>query len=234
MNRPKLKPSPVPAGFTRADLLATLAALVLFACVTLPLLANSRPRSERVQCVNNLRQIAAGFQAWGDGHGDVEPWEVALAEGGTFQHALAANVWFHFAWMSNELASPKILLCPSDTGRPARDFSGDPAGGYLHPNFANRATSYFLSHPRGFRPEDMLAGDRNLSGGTSGSCSRFSAAYLVNRPGIPNLAWTSALHDQSGNVLALDGRVEQFNTTQLQRSQATFDDTRAIHYISPR
>lgn len=223
------------SAFTRVDLLAALVALALVALVTLPTLAGSRPRSNRVQCANNLRQIAAAFQMWGDAHLDREPWEIPLAEGGTYQHTLAANVWFQFAWISNELVTPKILLCPSDTGVAARDFSGDPAGGYLHPNFANRATSYFLSHPRGFRPEDMLAGDRNLTADGSTSCSRFLAVYVVNRVVIPTgLRWTSALHDSAGNILAFDGRVEQFTSTQLQRSQVSADDQQALHFITPR
>jgi competence protein ComGC len=129
-------------AFTRAELLVILAVLSLLALIVLPALANTRPRSARVICANNLRQIGVGMQLWGNDHDDQPPWEVRLEQGGTYQHPLAPNTWLHFAWLSNELASPKLLLCPADSGKAAYDFTGDPLGGYLHPNFANRATSY--------------------------------------------------------------------------------------------
>lgn len=123
---------PRPAsGFTRLELVALLAALALLAAAVLPALAGNRIRSDRVLCANNLRQISMALQQWGNDHSDQPPWEVLPADGGTYAHALSPNVWYHFAWISNELASPRILFCPTDTGKPARDFTGDPAGGYL-------------------------------------------------------------------------------------------------------
>ena len=229
------KPRPNGA-FTRLELAALLAALALVALLALPALAGTRIRSDRVLCANNLRQIAMALQQWGNDHGDRQPWEVRPPDGGTYQHALGANVWFHFAWMSNELATPKILFCPTDTGQPARDFTGDPTGGYLHPNFANRATSYFLSHSFNGQPNSMIAGDRNVTADTATSCSRFVSSFgTASRPYPYGLRWTSALHNNAGNMLALDGRVEQFTTSQLQRSVSNpADDNGSLHYITPR
>ncbi len=224
------------AAFTRLELLALLASLALVALVALPALAGGRTRSNRVLCANNLRQIAMAFQQWGNDHDDLQPWEFPPAQGGTYQHPLAGNVWYHFAWMSNELATPKILFCPTDAGQPARDFSGDPSGGYLHPNFANRATSYFLAHPRNFRPNEMLAGDRNVTADSALGCSRFISAFSTSSQPYPfGLKWTGALHNNAGNLLSLDGRVEQFTTAQLQSAVASLaGDNANLHYITPR
>jgi len=152
---------------------------------SLPALANNRPRSDRVICANNLRQIGMGFQLWGNDHNDTLPQEVPVLEGGTMQHALAPNVWLHMAWLSNEVATPKIFLCPSDTGQPASDFTGNPAGGYLHSNFRNAATSYFLGYTGASiinDPDATIAGDRNVSNAGVTGCSRFNTALRIPTP----------------------------------------------------
>src|SRR5213075_1294029 len=111
-----------------------------------PALANGHPRSDRLVCANNLRRIYVAMQQWGNDHNDRVPFAVPVSEGGTRLHPLAANVWLHFSWISNELGTATVLACPSDNGTVARDFSASPESGYLNPNFRGNATSYFLSH----------------------------------------------------------------------------------------
>jgi len=224
-------------AFTRLELLALLAGLALLAAVALPALAGSRQRSQRVMCANNLRQIVAATQLWGADHRDTVPWELPLADGGTRQHALGANSWLHFSWLSNELASPVVLLCPSDTGRPAQDFTGDPARGYIHPNFANRATSYVIAHSRNGHPTGLMAGDRNLGYDSTLNCSQFPIAFrLITSPLSPAFAWNTNLHNQAGNLARRDGRVEQFSNVELRADLLAVrpDDNGSTHYITPR
>src|SRR6185295_17865716 len=60
-----------PRGFSRLDLLAVLGCLTLFAGLVLPVLAGrTTPRSERVVCVNNLRQIGMAMQMWAGDNGN--------------------------------------------------------------------------------------------------------------------------------------------------------------------
>jgi len=217
-----------------AVLLAVLGLVVL---VILPALAGPRQRSERATCANNLRQIGAAFQLWGNDHDDQLPHEVSVIDGGTRLHTLAVNVWLHFSWLSNELNSAAVLFCPTDSGRPARDFTGDPAGGYIHPNFANRATSYFLAHLSTLAPgptSALLAGDRNVGWETTGGCSRFNVAQGVSRPPTSLFAWSTNLHGNNGNVLRLDGRVEQFSNLELRAAIIPLDDNGSFHFIIPR
>src|SRR5206468_10868184 len=124
-------PTPQRWAFTRVELLVVLAVLALLSLVVVPALASNRPRSQRVICANNLRQIGTAMQLWGNDHNELLPQEVAVAEGGTRMHPLAPNVWLHFAWLSNELGSPKVLFCPADTGHPARDFTRNPTGAHF-------------------------------------------------------------------------------------------------------
>lgn len=231
-------PLPATAAFTRAELVALLLSLLLLALIALPALAGARVRSTRVACANNLRQIGVAALLWGGDHRDRVPWEVPLVEGGTMLHALAVNPWLHFSWLSNELASPVVLLCPSDTGRPAQDFTGDPAMGYLHPNFANRATSYFVAHSRMGLPIGLMIGDRNLGYDNTVSCPNFATAFsLTIWPVSPAFAWNANLHGRAGNIVKFDGQAEQFSNAELRahiRSMPFDDVNTTTHYISPR
>jgi hypothetical protein len=230
---------PTLLAFTRAELLAVLAALTFLAAVVFPALANTHPRSARVVCANNLRQIGMGFQLWGNDHNDTLPQEVPVSQGGTMQHPLAPNVWLHFAWISNEIASPKIFLCPSDSGRLAFDFTGNPAGGYLHPNFANVATSYFLGYTGASfvnDPDATIAGDRNVSTAGVSGCSRFNTALSIPSHSPASIgAWTTGLHNGLGNVLTWNGQVKQLDSDGLHRVlDPPSDDNGAKHIILPR
>ena len=227
------------AAFTRLDLVAVLLVLSLCAAVMLPALASNRPRSQRVLCASNLRQIGQAFNLWGSDHGDRLPYNVALTDGGTLRHPLAVNPWLHFSWMSNELSSPAILLCPSDTGRPARDFSADPNGGYLHPNFANAATSYALTHGEDGAGRTIISFDRNLGYDGPNACSVFAQAWLLNvfsSPPSPTLRWDDRLHVASGNILRLEGHVDQVSNAGLFGAfRIPADDNNGLkHFIKPR
>jgi hypothetical protein len=232
--------APCQLAFTALELLALLAALALLVAVALPALAGPRQRSERLVCASNLRQIGTGFQLWGNDHDDSTPQEVPVVNGGTRQHPLAPNAWLHFSWLSNELNSAALLFCPSDSGQPARDFTGDPTGGYVHPNFANRATSYFVAHVYNGAPgppNSPLAGDRNVGWDGSGGCSRFNSAQFVNRQPLSGaFAWTTNLHGKSGNLLRLDGRVEQFSNAELRAAitPPLFEPGGSLHFVVPR
>lgn len=227
-------------AFTCSEALAILAALSLLVAVVLPALATDQARSLRVVCANNLRQLGVGFQIWGNDHNDTLPQEVPVSEGGTKRHLLSANVWFHLAWISNEVSSPKIYLCPSDTGKPASDFSGTPDVGYLHSNSRNAASSYLLSYTGPLslnQPGQIVAGDRNVAtrGGVVG-CSRFATALEVLRGPPAGIAqWTAGLHGAVGNALASGGQVLQLDRDGLNHSLEGIEGDNGVkHIIVPR
>ena len=143
-------------------------------------------------------------------------------------------MWLQFSWLSNELNSASILLCPSDTGRPSRDFSGDPNGGYIHPNFANAATSYLLGHHGLDNPLTFVSTDRNLGYDGPGTCSLLTQVRVIANPGF-SARWTAGLHNFSGNLLRREGSVEQLGSADIPRALGSpgFDNSSA-HYITPR
>ncbi len=171
------------AGFTRLELLVIIATLALLAVVTLPVLAGSRSPSDRVTCLNNLRQFGMALHQWGNDHRDLPPWWTPWCEGGTRVYNTVCNgypppwngfqnnLWFQLVCLSNDLPSPRLLVCPADVVRAATDWSANPAGGLLHPNYRNNAISYPIgldaNNPEIYRPDFfsqpmVLANDRNM------------------------------------------------------------------------
>jgi hypothetical protein len=61
--------------------------------------AKAQERAQSIQCVNNLKQIGLATRIWANDNRDVFPPNLLS--------------------MSNELVTPKILVCPGDTNRPA-------------------------------------------------------------------------------------------------------------------
>ena len=80
-------------------------------------------------CANNLKQIGLALRTWGIDHDGDFPFNASTNRGGTKELCSVSsdgfdrNAFVHFMAMSNELALPKILLCPADSSKhPADDF----------------------------------------------------------------------------------------------------------------
>lgn len=229
-------------AFTRLDLLASLGVLGLLICLALPGLATTKPRSERLICCNNLRQVAVACQGWADAHGDRNVWVAPYTEGGTrnLPSGLGSLAWFQFSYLSNELATPALLACPSDAGtRVARDFSASPDGGYLHANYRNNAVSYFVGlHSFYESPRSILSGDRNIKPTQVGvSCSYGGVGPVTIGLNLPDaaLGWTNAIHGVTGNLLFTDGSVVEASSADLRH--AVFDpatDNGRVHLLQAR
>jgi competence protein ComGC len=202
-------------AFTRAELLAVLVAVALLGAVTLPALAYGKPRAQRSSCANNLRQIGQGFRVWENDHADKFPWLITPVEangiltGGTKTKALA---WEHFAVISNELATARILACPSDTGRTATNFAINVR--------RNVNISYFIAtHADEARPGSMLSGDRDVLGGYFGTCGPAGNIMVAGFSFTPitSIRWSATNHVNAGNVLFADGGVRLLSSPNLGR-----------------
>jgi prepilin-type processing-associated H-X9-DG protein len=168
----------------------------------IPALVRAKGKSKRIQCVNNLKQDGLAFRLWEGDNGDKYPMAVSTNKGGTMEFAKSGNTFRHFQVMSNELNTPKILVCPADTRVAATNFVC----------LKNQNVSYFVGLDAVESYEMLLTGDRNVTNGLSPVRS-----VLELRPAIP-AGWTEAMHNGNGNVGMADGSVFQHTTLTLQNA----------------
>ena len=80
-------------------------------------------------CIDNLKQIGLALRLWAMDHDGDFPFNAATNRGGTKEicspssDGFDRNAFVHFMVMSNELKTPKLLVCPGDSSKhPAGDF----------------------------------------------------------------------------------------------------------------
>ena len=122
------------AGFALAGLImgyVSLLATVILCGMLLPALSQAKDKAQRISCANNMKQIGLAFRVWAIDHDDSFPFNVSTNKGGTLELCLPGsdgfdrNAAFHFQVMSNELSTPKILVCPADGNKQsALNFEG--------------------------------------------------------------------------------------------------------------
>ncbi len=206
------------AGFTLIELLVVIAIIAILAGLLLPTLARAKEKGRQIQCVSQLRQVGVAMHLFAQEHGDKYPCHVPPKDGGALTRP---NAWEHFLALTNELVTPKVLLCPSDRERTAAvDFSASP-GGFAYVTNQNRALSYFAgTHVYYDKSQTILAGDRHISNGTgqTGACGPAQLSYgamgfLPDQ--LTLFTWNPKLHRTSGNLCLADGRVIQASVRAL-------------------
>ena len=84
-----------------------------------------RPQVQKINCVNNLKQIGVGFRLWEGDHGDQLPFNVSTNAGGTRelcatnQDGVDSNAYLYLRTMTEEMTSPKLFVCPQDHSKRA-------------------------------------------------------------------------------------------------------------------
>jgi prepilin-type N-terminal cleavage/methylation domain-containing protein len=264
-------------AFTLIELLVVIAIIAILAAMLLPALAAAKRKAQKINCVNNLKQVGIAFRIWEGDNGDKYPMALASAQGGANEMvsslgnsgttttptpgpANKINVPYLFSVMSNELATPKILLCPSDASYRSvgLNFSCSSLGPTPLAGFAlsNNVVSYFVcGDASDAYPQLILAGDRNIgtvnalgsasSGSVSGTGGAATAPALMGNNlwqsgAVANSywAWTSAdMHLKTGNLGLTDGSVasDTVSAEQTQFNNATngFNST-VIWYNFPQ
>jgi prepilin-type N-terminal cleavage/methylation domain-containing protein/prepilin-type processing-associated H-X9-DG protein len=200
-----LKRTHRPGGLTLVELMIVIAVLAVLIALLLPALARPRFRVKRINFTNNLKQIGLSFRQWTLDNQDQFPMEASITNGGVRELAEQGLVWPVFQVLSNELNTPKILICPADRNRTnAPDFRRN-----LNP----WELSYFVAmDATESQPQMILAGDSDLEN----NGAKF-------RPGLVELGtnrlvgWSTNRHNRQGNVALADGSVQSVTDSGLRK-----------------
>jgi prepilin-type processing-associated H-X9-DG protein len=194
---------------TLLEIIIVILVFVIIAAVFLPVLAKSHRRSCRIGFVNLFKEIGLSYRLWAQHNGDLYPMQVSVTNGGAMELVATGNVGAVFQVMSNELSTPKILLCPNEVQHQlATNFS----------NLDSTKVSYFVGLDATSRfPVAFLAGDDNFA------MSRVPAkSGRLNISASSSVSWTSARHNLRGNIVLVDGSVwPTSNNSLVEKLQAT-------------
>ena len=204
-------------AFTLIELLVVIAIIAILAAMLLPALAAAKKKAQKINCVNNLKQVCLAFRIWSGDNGDKYPMSVTAAQGGASDYC-AKNVnntptWgsaIHnpgqaFGVMSNELSTPKVIYCPSDNihGNAATNWSYGSLFGSATVAPGLTAISYFVvGDATESDPQMLLSGDCNI--GTAG-------AITASAPASARMGLTGTITTGAGATTAVVANNTSFN-----------------------
>lgn len=201
----------------RAFTLIELVLVTSISCVLILLLIpRPRPPALGIKCVNNLKNVGLSFRIFAGDNCDKFPMEISTNQRGLseykFDPGAAARV---FKCLSNELSTPKIVVCPSDKRKEATNF--------VSLTLAN--VSYFVGwNAAVVDPSGFLAGDRQIGFPRAVS----NATFTISSNRASNLSWVPGPHSGLGNIAFADGSVQQLTDARLRAAGANLVRTNLL------
>jgi prepilin-type N-terminal cleavage/methylation domain-containing protein len=211
-----MKPPPAERrAFTLIELLVVIAIIAILAGILLPVLGLAKQKAKRIQCLNNLKELTCAMHLYVNDN-ERYPWRVPLINGGS---ETKTNVADTFMTLRNELAFPKVVLCPTDTRSAATVFA----------SLTDSNISYFLGiEAKEDRPGMVLVGDRNLEGGRpKRDCPVAKVkkvAFEFTSVEIPQARWSNTMHRGVGNISIADNSAHQVTNRKIQEHLWTSGD----------
>jgi len=191
------------AAMTLFEVGIVIAVVMILVVLLLPALTRRRHGGSYINCVNNLKQIGLAYRIWEGDHGDIYPMGISVTNGGSMEMVATGNVVQTFLVMSNELSTPRLLVCPNDGRLLATSFSGLSASNI----------SYFVGVDvtNEMHPQMIVSGD-----------SDFEVGGVAVKPGLWELGtnepvvWSATRHVKSGNIGLADGSVQSTTSPRMQ------------------
>jgi prepilin-type processing-associated H-X9-DG protein len=212
----------------------------------LPALAKAKAKAQRIKCVNNLKNVGLAFRIFATDNGDRFPFELQSGDGGTGDWITnAVEMYRHFQALSNELSTPKIVICPSDAGKQeatnwTSSFTNAAKG---TPAFTSLSYSVGIDAAETF-PQSFLSSDRNMTNNVNRkqasnpplnqnqSVDMGAAPPAASSANINSAGWDNNVHQNQGNACMGDGSVQQLSSARL-RDQLRNSGTSANTFVFP-
>ena len=194
----------VARAFTLIELMVIIFTLAMLMILIFSGMANGKFYAQQKVCSNNLKQIGLGFRIWAGDSRDKFHFREPIKNGGTKEFVETEEVFRHFQVMSNELQTPKVLICPTDSRQPAVNFANA---------FSNTNISYFVGVDADeSNPEMLLSGDLNVTNGFAPKNNLLTV--LTNQ----TVGWSHIMHKRGGSLLISDGHAEFVTTAKLREA----------------
>jgi hypothetical protein len=212
-------------ALTLLEILVIVALMAVLGAILLSVLVQPEHREDRLECVNNLKQIGLSYRIWAEDNNHLYPMQVSVAKDGItnlLREGVAPSqlVAWNFRIMSNVLMTPKILHCPADEQTVAASRFTNGVG--------NTNISYFVCmDATEDYPLMILSGDDNLQIENSPVHSG-QLNLTTNAP----IGWTAERHHKGGNIGLADGSVQEVTTNGLQQAIQQ-SPTNQIRFLIP-
>jgi prepilin-type processing-associated H-X9-DG protein len=185
------------------EVLVVIGAIIVLVALLLPATTGHGTMAPRISCVNNLKQVGLSFRIFATEHNGRLPMDVPVAQGGTKEVVPFGAVFPHLVVISNELSTTKLLYCPKDNRVAPANFA----------EVRDEHLSYFIGlDAREENPQSIFAGDRNIAVASN------ALPRILTLKTNDLIHWTKDMHAESGNILFVDGHVDQLSTGRLREA----------------